>query len=436
MKKNEVKKHVAAIHIKNSLSLLQRKIANVLLVNAYEDLLVKEVHSIRIRELAQVAGYDSHDHQILKDALIALAETTLEWNILNDGEKEWGVSTMLAQAKIRRGICYYAYSPDLRQKFYNPEIYARINLAIQKKFSSGAALALYENCVRYAGVGSTGWWSLGEIRSLLGINEHEYRQFKDLNKWVIKPAIKQVSKNSDILLEVEYRKEKRRIVALKFKVQKNIELLMYAPIRKDVASKSQVSLEADKTNKPAEISTAVVSRLQEFGLSKTKALAAVQQQGEIYVTENLNVVEKDYQAGKVKDLPRYTAAALRDDYRPRKSPHEAAQTSRKQAIKARSVQSRQKDAGLEALKKEFEYYRLEQAINGLSKSAIEDLQQRFLKHYESNRFFQRWIKKGFDHRVVQSLFRTFAAAELLEKPEKDEFEAFVRGREKSLASFN
>jgi hypothetical protein len=434
LKKNEVKKHVAAIHIKNTLSCLQRKIANVLLVNAYEDLLAKEVHAIRTRELAQAAGYDSHDHQILKNALITLAETTLEWNILNDGEEEWGVSVMLAQAKIRRGICYYAYSPDLRQKFYNPEIYARINLAIQRKFSSSAALALYENCVRYAGVGSTGWWPLGEVRSLLGVGEYEYREFKDLNKWVIKPSIKQVNKNSDILLEVDYCREKRRIVALKFKVQKNTEFLVYAPVAKEAVSKPQESSEKDKPHRLAEFPAAVVSRLQEFGFSKARALAVVQQHGEAYVTENLDVVERDCQAGKVKDLPRYTAAGLRDDYRPRQSPHEAAQIRRKQAVKTHASQIQQEQMHLEALKKEFERYQLEQALNGLSKQATEALRQYFLKKYENNRFFQRWIKQGFEHRVVQSLFRAFAAAELLKKPGEGEFETFVKNRGENLAS--
>jgi hypothetical protein len=86
-----LKKHVAAIHIKNTLSFLQRKIGNILLVNAYDNLLTKDVHTIRVRELAQMAGYESHDYQILKDSLTALVETTLEWNILNAEEEEWGI---------------------------------------------------------------------------------------------------------------------------------------------------------------------------------------------------------------------------------------------------------------------------------------------------------------------------------------------------------
>lgn len=46
LENEEVKKHVAAIHIKNTLSLLERKMANILLMNAYEFLPTKTEHTI------------------------------------------------------------------------------------------------------------------------------------------------------------------------------------------------------------------------------------------------------------------------------------------------------------------------------------------------------------------------------------------------------
>jgi replication initiator protein len=292
-----LKKHVAAIHIKNTLSFLQRKIGNILLVNAYDNLLTKDVHTIRVRELAQMAGYESDDYQILKDSLTALVETTLEWNILNAEEEEWGISTMLAQAEIKKGICYYAYSPTLRQKLYNPEIYARINLAIQRKFSSGPALALYENCGRYVGVGSTGKWPLEKVKSLVGISENEYKEFKDLNKWVIKPGIQQVNKNSDILLKVEYYRERRRVVALKFRVQENPQFQKHLPVAEGCISENG-SLPGEAPTALVGTSSSIVERLQEFGFSKVAAVAVMKRYGEDYIKENLNIVEKTTKQGR------------------------------------------------------------------------------------------------------------------------------------------
>lgn len=53
--KYEVVKHLGAVHISNTLSLLERKISNVLLRHAWDHLLEREVHSISIRALSDAA---------------------------------------------------------------------------------------------------------------------------------------------------------------------------------------------------------------------------------------------------------------------------------------------------------------------------------------------------------------------------------------------
>ena len=117
--KTQLKKHVGAIHTRGKLSLLQRKVANVLLLNAYEDLLKQEMHSIRIKDLAEVIGFDSKNVEVLKEALRGLTDIKIEWNILDhEGEGEgWGRTSMLAGVTIvsRRGICRYSYYADLRE---------------------------------------------------------------------------------------------------------------------------------------------------------------------------------------------------------------------------------------------------------------------------------------------------------------------------------
>lgn len=218
----EVKKHIGAIHINGRLTLLQRKIANVLLLNAYEDLVNKEEHQISIRILAEFVGFDSNDHQLIKNALETLAKTIIKWNLLDkDGVEEWGISSMLAHAHIREGVCSYSYSIALREKLYNPDLYASINLDVQKRFASGYALAIYENCLRYRTIGVTGWISLEIWRELLGLEEDQYTLFKDFNKRVLKPAIQEINESSDILLDAEYKREKRYVTALKFKIYEN-----------------------------------------------------------------------------------------------------------------------------------------------------------------------------------------------------------------------
>ena len=92
-KKQEVKKHIAAIHCSNSLTLLQRKISNALLYHAHPELMEKAEHEITIKQLCAIIGYFGNNHAAIKESLLGLVSTVMEWNIINDEadeeDKEW-----------------------------------------------------------------------------------------------------------------------------------------------------------------------------------------------------------------------------------------------------------------------------------------------------------------------------------------------------------
>ncbi len=226
LRRGSVKKHVAAIHVSGKLTLLQRKLSNVLLLNAYDTLTTGQVHLIDARTLCLMIGYNSNDMDTLKASLRGLAETVAEWDMLDDqGQQEWGVSSLLSYAKLKGGVCEYAYSPALAAKLNDPKVFALINLNIQRRFTSGHALALYENCYRFVRTGSTGWWSLDLFRRLMGVEGSEYYGiYKHLNAKIIKPAVAEVNKTSNIVVTPEIRKRGRAVTDIRFKIAENPQL--------------------------------------------------------------------------------------------------------------------------------------------------------------------------------------------------------------------
>ena len=66
LRRDAVKKHVAAIHVSGKLTLLQRKLSNVLLLNAYDTLTSQTRHRIDARTLCLMIGYNSNDMETLK----------------------------------------------------------------------------------------------------------------------------------------------------------------------------------------------------------------------------------------------------------------------------------------------------------------------------------------------------------------------------------
>ena len=223
--RREVIKHSAAVHIQSNITLLQRRAWNVLLANAYDDLPTQDEYSVRIKELTRVLEFDSKKEDYLKEALRALTTCAVEWNVLGkDGDNEWGVTTLLAQAKIRNGICTYAYSPELRRRLHNPRMYARISLSMQNKFESKHAQALWEVCVDYLdetrNTGETPFLSLEVYRKLMGVSGHLYPEFKAFNRRVIKEPVEEINRVTDFHVEVVYQRKTRQIVATKFKVRR------------------------------------------------------------------------------------------------------------------------------------------------------------------------------------------------------------------------
>ncbi|PZQ50758.1 MAG: plasmid replication initiation protein [Rhodovulum sulfidophilum] len=296
LRRSAVKKNVAAIHVSGKLTLLQRKLSNVLLLNAYDDLLSKPSHRIDARTLCLMIGYNSNDMETLKGALRSLAETVAEWDMLDErGRQEWGVSALLSYAKLKEGVCEYAYSPALAEKLHDPKVFALINLNIQRRFTSGHALALYENCYRFVRTGSTGWWELGLFRRLMGVDGSSYYEtFKHLNAKIIKPAVAEINRSSNIIVTPDLRRRGRAVEEIRFRIRENPQLAMF---------------EIDGGEAVRE--GAVYARLVGLGVGDRLARQWIAEHGEDYVAEKLAYVEGQ---GGVTSRLRYLSAAIRDDY--------------------------------------------------------------------------------------------------------------------------
>ena len=296
LRRGSVKKNVAAIHVSGKLTLLQRKLSNVLLLNAYDMLTHSDHFEIDARTLCLMAGYNSNDFDTLKASLVGLAETVTVWDMLDEaGQQEWGVSSLLSYATLKGGICTYAYSPAMAQKLADPKVFALINMTIQRRFSSGYGLALYENCFRFHRTGSTGWWPLETFRKLMGVDESAYYEiYKHLNAKIIKPAVAEVNKYSNIIVTPEVRKRGRAVKDIRFLIAENPQLAI---------------LDMDDGDGLRRMP--VYAQLRDLGVSDRLARQWLGAHGEAVVADKLAYVNRKE---GVQNPARYLAAALRDSY--------------------------------------------------------------------------------------------------------------------------
>lgn len=332
-KDNQIlKKHVAAIHIGARLSLLQRKLVNALLYNAYDQLLTAQEHHISASVLCEMIGFDSKNIGYLKGALRGLMETVVEFDVLEeDGEQSWEAMALLSYARLRDGRCTYRYDRALAEKLYHPDVYSKINLSVLREMNSAHALVLYENCHRFEAIGHTAWWDVEVFRKLMSVDTMpSYKPFKALNRNVIQPAMKEVNKLSNIHVEMETRMQGRTVTGLRFIVRPNNQLSLVG-----------MDPEDDVSQTPA------YKALLAEGVSKTLARAWVLEYDEQYIFEKLDLANSQAASGKIKSSKAgFLKAAVEQDYH-----NENLQKQKRLEVSREARNARQKlEKELEALR--------------------------------------------------------------------------------------
>ncbi|MCY3742650.1 MAG: replication initiation protein [Candidatus Poribacteria bacterium] len=312
----EVVKASPAIQIQSKISLLQRRAWNVLLANAYNELPNQEIHCVSMVELAAKLGFDSKNEDYLKEVLRELRFCEVEWNLLNkDNKQVWGVAGLLASVEIEDGICTYAFAPHLRLKLYNPRVYAKLNLRLQNRFKSQYALVLWELCFDYFDTdrdqGETPFISLETFRELLGIESDEYPAFSIFNRAVIKPAIKEINKETDYFVGVEQKRVKRRVGELKFRITKVKQISIQESLFPDIENLPPVAIELVQADVDRKVALNIANHEWDFINSQKLPPPGTYSDFLEYVAEK---VEISLNAADVKNRGGFIVEAIRENY--------------------------------------------------------------------------------------------------------------------------
>ena len=313
---NEVIKASPAIQIQSKITLLQRRAWNVLLANAYNELPDKDIHTVSVSELAAKLGFDSGNHNYLKEVLGSLGDCKVEWNLLNkDNKKEWGFAVLLASADIKDGICTYGFAPHLRLKLYNPRMYTRLNLSLQNQFRSQYALVLWEICFDYYDSkreqGETPFIPLEVFRELMGVESDEYVLFKAFNRKVIKVAIEEINTLTEYHVEVEYKRIGRKIAELKFHIAKVKQVPIQESLFPDIEDLTPVAVELVQAGIDRNVAMEIADREWDYVTPEKLPEPGTYPDFNEYIGEK---IEMSLTAAGVKNRSGYIIEAIRENY--------------------------------------------------------------------------------------------------------------------------
>ncbi|MBS0340427.1 MAG: replication initiation protein [Proteobacteria bacterium] len=391
------------------ITVLARKSWNVLLHEAQDQGLDKDVFSTPLAKIVKSIDYSSNDIELIKKHLRGMVSTTVEWQSPTTGEGSyWTVCGLLAHAKLTklRGEIWveWSYAMNMRQELLVPRVFARLQLPILSQLRSHAGLALYEICSRYKDVGRTArqswhWWR--PVLTGRPDNEKsskmEYRIFK---RDCLRLAIAEVCAVTDIDVELVEYKAGRFISDLQFLV------------------KPKQQRDPEAAQKPEPVDMALITRAAELGVGHDQAEGLLEEFGDEALRGGLDALQRR----AAVDFPE----PVRDRYRYLKSlmPGEARKASvvKEQGAEkapAASAASRDRQARRQAkwteewLRERRE--RVVQEIAALSKAAQDELSAQLMHDMELRNVHpsirKRLQSSGWRHQlVVAEMVRYYAKA--------------------------
>jgi hypothetical protein len=331
--------------------------------------MLKEEHEITVKQLCRLIGYQGNNHAAIREALKGLISTVIEWNLINDetGAENWTASSIIASVSLEGPMCYYAYSPRMKQLLHSPSMFGKIDLVIQSRFRSSYGLALYENCIRYRGLPHTKWFDMDMFKKLMGIPAGMYEVFRDFKRRVLDKAVDEVNTYSDLVIESECVREGRKIVKVRFKL-------------KERAKKTRLG-NSKPLKEPDSPEDALKIRLMAFGLSETQSRQLLTEYEAAFIEDKIGIVEasRPYQEGRVQNQAGYLLSALKKDYQaPKPKLHEVVNLEDAKF----ELELAELKRMVEEVKQHYYLYR-ERVIEEAIQSLAPDEKTRFMTQFES-----------------------------------------------------
>ena len=144
-------------------------------------------------------------------------------------------------------------------------------------------------------------FSVDELRFVLGIQDKEYPLFADFKRWIIVPANKEITQQTDLNIDkIHYLKTGRKVTGLKFNI-----------IIRDL--KPTVDNELLNVIEAADSTSSVISQLLQCGLTLDTAKQFEKKYSVEYLERNIAYMLAKQQQGLVNDFPAYLNKAIKED---------------------------------------------------------------------------------------------------------------------------
>lgn len=183
----------------------------------------------------------------LKRVLREAQKAAIEINLLDPNhpaKDKWASVPLMGIVTIQGGRIAFKLPNELVAGMSNPDgIMMYLSLRIQANFNSIYAQTLFAKVVPLKGSGCTPWMSLPDFSKWMNIDQYDWaKEYKYLNRDVIKVALEQINKHSDIFLTLETRTGAgtRRVEFIRFIIEPKSDASSWSSSVNGVLSEKEI----------------------------------------------------------------------------------------------------------------------------------------------------------------------------------------------------
>jgi plasmid replication initiation protein len=396
-----IKKDNDLIQAKYRVGLHEQRLLYAVLGAIRTDDEVFNKYTIDLKTLAQLHGLTTNNavytqlHQAAEELLVTVVDISRGNTVRKTTWLNY-VEYVPNEAQLKVTI-HDELKPYLLQLKRN---YTQYNLAAVANFRNSYSIRFYELLKMRQNMGKGGQfyieYTLAELKKLLVIQSHEYKQATDLRARVIKPALEEINTQTDLkIIQTDYIKKGRAIHAINIVAEPKKQRMLALEDPKDIPHQ-----ESQPEQRPK-----AVQALLDFGFSESEARALVRTHKGEKVTQALAYVSHKRQERELKDPCAYMRTILKGDG------GEKWATQQQEAQEARQKrlfeERRQANAETERAERErAETKQAQTAFEALEPDEQEALLDAFLDELEASDAnavmldrFHKGREKGEAHRV-------------------------------------
>jgi hypothetical protein len=236
---------VVMVRVEGSYTALDRKLWLLLLHNAWDNLDKSgHIHEANVGDLLRLfrqfgrrdlgtrgaleisrRTIEQSEAAAIWQSVRRLVKTTVDW----EDEEYQGISALLASAMTNKtqretGRIYYTFAPQLAKNVLLPRSFARLRTHFIMGLRSKYAITLYEILEGYVNRREpVATVAIDELQRWLKVPENAYRDWRELKKRVIQPAVDEINRDAEAAgFSVSYEglREGKAFTKIKFTVEK------------------------------------------------------------------------------------------------------------------------------------------------------------------------------------------------------------------------